>query len=192
LRQEKEPAPLLSRPFPAALFALAAVVAAAAALLAWKRAAEDRAHLVTGDARWIWYKLDFPEPAPLRFRASRESRMDSAPASAAAKLYVDPRGSITVNGTAFPALDQPTGSPLRLLDLAPALAAGVNRIEIDAESPTGAGGILFCLDLPGGARIVSDSSWLVAVHDGNRAGESRHAAVWGRPPMYPWAYPRLP
>jgi hypothetical protein len=189
LRQEKESAPLLSRPFPALLFALAAVLAASAALLAWRRAANDRARLVTGGARWIWYAVDLPESAPLRFRASREFRLDSIPASAKAKLFVDPRGSLTVNSTAFPAVEQRPGSPLRVLDLAPALVAGANRIAIDAESPTGAGGILFALELPGGRSVVSDSAWQVALLDGSRAGESRPAAVWGRPPMYPWGYP---
>jgi hypothetical protein len=187
LRQERDRIPLLSRPPAAILFALFALIVAVAALLAWRRAASDRAHLVTGEARWIWLRLDFPEPATLRFEASREFRLDSAPPSAPVKLFVDPRGSLTVNGKRFASTDQQAGSPLRVFDVAPALVAGENRLVVEAESPTGAGGILFCLDLPGGRRVVSDSSWRV-----RSAGESgsRPAAVWGRPPMYPWGYPR--
>jgi hypothetical protein len=189
LRQETDRVPLLSRPFAAILFALSAVILAAAALLAWKRALSGRANLVTGEARWIWLTLDFPEPRTLHFQASKEFRLDSAPANAPVKLYVEPRGSLTVNGKSFGSADQKPGSPLRVFDAAPALAAGDNRLVIEAESATGAGGILFCLDLPGGRRIVSDSSWRVR---STGDAESRPAAVWGRPPMYPWGYPRLP
>lgn len=155
---------------------------------AWRRAAADRANLATGDARWIWLRLDFPETQPLHFRAWREFRLDAKPASAAAKLFADPRGSLTINSTRFPFLEQRPGSALRVIDAAPALVAGLNRVTIEAETPTGAGGILFCLDLPGGKSIVSDSSWRVAPIDGS--GKETPAAVWGRPPMYPWGYPR--
>jgi hypothetical protein len=188
LRQEKAAAPLLSRPFPALLFVVAAILVASAAGLAWRRAANDRAHLVTGEARWIWFTLDFPEEAPLRFRAWREFRLNSVPPSSRAKLFVDPRGILTVNATAYPPIEQHPGDPLRVLDLTPALVAGDNRILIEAESRTGAGGILFDLELAGGRSLVSDSSWRVARLDGVRVGETRPAAVWGRPPMYPWGY----
>ena len=164
---------------------------AAAAVLAWRRAADDRASLVTAEARWIWLTLDFPEPRPLRFQASREFRLDRVPSTAKSKLFVDPRGSLTVNGANFPSADQKPGSPLRVLDVASALVSGTNRLVIEAESATGAGGILFCLDLPGGRRIVSDSSWRVTRLDSPGTVASHPAAVWGRPPMYPWGYPRL-
>lgn len=189
MRQETGTSPLLSQPPAAILFALFALIVAAAALLAWRRAASDRAHLVTGEARWIWPRLDFPEAETLRFEASRDFRLDSAPASATLKLFVDPRGSLTVNGKSFASADQKAGDPLRVFDVAPALVVGENRLVVEAESPNGAGGILLCLDLPGGRRIVSDSSWRVRSAD---EAESRPAAVWGRPPMYPWGYPKMP
>ena len=189
MRQETVRIPLLSRPGAAILFALFALIVGAEALLAWRRAAEDRAHLVTGGARWIWLTLDFPEPRALHFEASREFRLDSRPASAPICLFVDPHGSLTINGKSFGSADQKAGSPLRVFDAAPALVTGENRLVIEAESPTGAGGILFRMDLPGGRRIVSDSSW--RVRSAGQA-EDRAAAVWGRPPMYPWGYPKAP
>ena len=187
--QETDRSSFLDRPL-RAILALAAIVLAAAGLQAVIRAASDRANVVTAGAQWIWFQLDFPEPRALRFRASREFRLDSKPSKATAKLFVDPRGSLTVNATAFPAAEQKPGSPLRTLDVAPALVTGANRISIDAESPSGAGGILFCLELPGGKSIVSDSSWRVSSLDPSALPEERRAAVWGRPPMYPWGYPK--
>jgi hypothetical protein len=62
---------------------------------------------------------------------------------------------------------------------------------IEAESPTGAGGILFHLDLPGAERVDSDATWRVSPSEAELArGAGTPAAVWGRPPMYPWGYPR--
>ena len=168
------------------------MILGAAALLAWRRAASGRANNSTGEARWIWFRLDFPEPRRLHFRATQEFRLEARPASAAAKLFVDPRGALRINSTAFPRAEQRAGSPLVVFDAAPALLSGDNRVVIEAESETGAGGILFCLDLPGGRRIVSDSSWRVENLDPSGARESLPAAVWGRPPMYPWGYPKMP
>ena len=162
----------------------------AAGLHAWSRSASDRANLATGSARWIWFKLDFPEPQALHFRAWREFRLESRPSKATARLFVDPRGSLTVNAKSFPVQEQHAGSPLRVLDVADALAAGLNRVSIETESPTGAGGILFCLELPDGKSIVSDASWRITPLDAPGSLEERPAAVWGRPPMYPWGYPK--
>src|SRR5215472_14643086 len=66
----------LARPFPAALYLLGVAIVLSAAVLSIARAARDRANLATDGARWIWFKLDFPEPAPIRFRAWREFHLD--------------------------------------------------------------------------------------------------------------------
>ena len=114
----------------------------------------------------------------------------TVPASAKALLYVDRRGVLSVNGSRFPATEQRPGSPLAVLEIAPALVAGGNSLVIEAESPTGAGGILFHLDLPEGS-VDSDASWRVGPADSDLArGGSAPAVVWGRPPLYPWGYPR--
>jgi len=190
--RDPERGSLFSRPFVAILFLLAVVVLAGAAILAWTGARRDRANLVTDGARWIWFTLDIPERKPIHFYASRRFRLESAPSTARATLLADPRGVLTVNARTFPAVEQKPGSSISVLAIAPALVAGENRILIEAESPSGAGGILFCLELPGGSNVVSDSSWEVARTEPARAGESRAAAVWGRPPMYPWGYPEEP
>ncbi len=176
---------------PAVLFLLAALLLAAGALLSWVRAARDRANLVTDGARWIWFTLDVYEQKPARFWTWRDFALDAAPPKADAKLFVDPGGSLTVNGSKFPRVEQRPGSPLAVFDVASALAAGPNRIVIEAESPTGAGGILFCLELPGGLKIISDSTWRIALSEASVGKEDRRAAVWGRPPMYPWGYPHV-
>lgn len=182
---------LLARPLPASLVLLATIVLAAALPLAWVRAARDRASLVTDGARWIWYTLDIGEQRPIHFYASRRFHLDSVPRSAGARLFVDPRGALSVNGRRFPPVEQLPGSDLAVLEVAPALVEGENRVVIEAESPSGAGGILFCLDLPGGESLVSDSSWRVALSEHPAAGEDRAAKAWGRPPMYPWGYPKI-
>ena len=146
---------------------------------------------MTGAARWIWFRLDIKQPGPLRFYAERDFRLETVPASAKAKLFVDRRGSLILNGTRFPASEQRPGSRLKVLEVAPVLVTGLNRAVIEAESPTGAGGVLFCLDLPGGRSVVSDGSWRVSLSQAVLArGGGAPAGVWGRPPMYPWGYPR--
>jgi hypothetical protein len=181
---------LLARPVPAVLFLLAFVIVAGAALLTGTRAMRDRSRLVTGGASWIWLALDIDEPKPVRFYARRDFTIARVPASAKALLYVDRRGVLSVNGSRFPATGQRPGSPLAVLEIAPALVAGGNSLVIEAESPTGAGGILFHLDLPEGTSIDSDAGWRVGLSESDIArGGGARAAVWGRPPMFPWGYP---
>jgi len=181
---------LLARPVPAVLFLLAFVIVAGAALLAGTRAMRDRSRLVTGGASWIWLALDIDEPKPVRFYARRDFAIARVPASAKALLFVDRHGVLSVNGSRFPATEQRPGSPLAVIEIAPALVAGDNSLVIEAESPTGAGGILFHLDLPEGTSIDTDASWRVGLSESNLArGRCARAAVWGRPPMYPWGYP---
>ena len=182
----------LARPVPAVLFLLAFLIVAGAALLAGTRAIRDRSRLVTGRASWIWLALDIDEPKPVRFYARRDFTIARAPASAKALLFVDRRGVLSVNGSRFPAAEQRPGSPLAVFEIGPALVPGDNSLVIEAESPTGAGGILFHLDLPEGTSIDTDASWRVALSESGLArGGAARAAVWGRPPMYPWGYPGI-
>jgi hypothetical protein len=181
---------LFARPVPAALFLLAFLIVAAAAALAGARALRDRSNLQTGRARWIWFAVDIDEAKPVRFFAGRDFTLTRVPPSAKALLFVDRRGVLTVNTSRFPLPEQRPGSPLAVVEIAPALAAGANRVVIEAESPTGAGGILFHFDVPGGESIDSDATWRVSPSQQDLArGAGSPAAVWGRPPMYPWGYP---
>jgi hypothetical protein len=181
----------LARPVPAVLFLLAFLIVAGAALLAGARAMRDRSRLVTGRASWIWLALDIDEPKPVRFYARRDFTIARAPVSAKALLFVDRRGVLSVNGSRFPSTEQRPGSPLAVFEIGPVLVPGDNSLVIEAESPTGAGGILFHLDLPEGTSIDTDASWRVALSESGLArGGGARAAVWGRPPMYPWGYPK--
>lgn len=191
MRQETRS--LFARPIPAALFLLAFLVVASAALFSGTRALRDRRHLVTGGARWIWLTLAVDEPRPVLFYARRDFTLARAPSSAKALVFVDRRGVLTVNGSRFPLPEQRPGSLLAVVDVAAALAAGANRVVIEAESPNGAGGILFHLELPDGARVDSDAAWRVSPSESELArGGGVPAGVWGRPPMYPWGYPAKP
>jgi hypothetical protein len=188
LRQEIRS--LLPRSFRAAAVLIAVLVVAAAVALARARSLRERS-LVTGSARWIWFSLDIKKSAPLRFYAERDFRLETVPASARARLFVDRRGSLIINGSRFAASEHLPGSRLSVVEIAPALVTGVNRAVIEAESPTGAGGILFCLDLPEGMSVVSDGSWRVSLSQTVLArGGGAPAGVWGKPPMYPWGYPK--
>jgi len=160
------------------------------AALALHRVSADRALLATGPAEWIWYSSLVPKAVPLRFYAVREIDLAAAPAHASARVFVDREHVLFVNGQRAGGGTQRPGDALAVYEVAPLLRSGVNRFVIEASSPTGIGGILFALDL-GGWTLVSDGRWRVDRDAAARTGQGRYRpVVWGRPPMYPWGYPR--
>lgn len=174
---------------------IALAILAASAGRSLLRAHADRLSLATGPAEWIWYTARVPQPRPVRFYATRDFELPRAPARAFAKVFVDREHVLYVNGRRAAAGVQQTGEPLAVYDLTRYLTGGVNRLAIEASSPTGIGGILFSLDLDGFGRdaVFSDGRWRVdlsarAIREGGRY----RPQVWGRPPQYPWRYPRLP
>ena len=172
--------------------AAALVLAAGAVVQAARRTIGDRRFLTTGSARWIWLTRDIPEPRSLSFRAMANFAISGEPPRAApCRIFAGGSWTLEVNGGRAGAGTQHPGDALAVLDLARRLRAGDNRVAIDVSSPDGAGGILFWLDLGGGRTVVSDGAWRVTPLS-PEAGPERAAAVWGRPPMYPWRYPRLP
>ncbi|HSS43929.1 MAG TPA: hypothetical protein VLO07_01210 [Thermoanaerobaculia bacterium] len=184
----------LSRPAPALFFALGAAIVASAAMLAGVRACRDRALLATGQARWIWCSRDISRPSPVRFYATRGFLLREVPATAMARIFVDRRWRLFINGVPLAAGEQRPGDRLEVWDVTSSLTRGANRVAIEAESPSGVGGILFCLDLGGGRKpVVSDASWRVeSSEEAIVAGGGTPALEWGSPPMYPWGYPRPP
>jgi hypothetical protein len=185
----------LSRPGPAFFFALLVLVVGAAALHALVRAHEDRMRLATGRAAWIWYTGRLAEPRPIRFWATRDFTLPVKPGRALAKVFVDRAHVLYVNGVKAGEGTQRPGDPLALYEVAPLLVAGPNRIAIEAGSPTGIGGVLFAMDVENFGRdaLVSDAGWRVDLEETarERGGRDR-PMVWGRPPQYPWGYPRMP
>jgi len=183
-----------SRPFPALLFAVAAVVVTVATLRATLRMHADRERLETGAAEWIWFSRDIRRPSWVRFYATRDFRLAQKPPAAMAKVFGDRRHVLYVNGFGLGGTEQRPGDPFFLHDLTPQLRQGENRVVIVLESNTGVGGLLFALDVAGLGRnaIVSDERWRVDFDAAAIERGGRYPAVsWGRPPMYPWGYPAL-
>ena len=102
-----------------------------------------------------------------------------------------------VNGVRVGAGSHRPEDPLALYEVAPLLVAGRNRVALEAGSPTGIGGVLLSLDVDGFGRdaVVTDAGWRVDLEasalDSVEGGRYR-PIVWGRPPQYPWGYPRMP
>jgi len=168
--------------------------AAAAGVVAWRRAALDRRFLATGPARWIWYAHDLPKPAPLAFTAWKDFRLAEAPPRPLhALLFVDREGTLELNGAVVGRVSRKPGDPFARFDATPYLRAGENRVRITAAHPTGAGGLLFALELPDGTQLGTDGTWRLEKAPGTGKGEPpRAAVVWGKPPLYPWGYPAVP
>jgi len=186
---------LLSRPSFALLYVLALAIVATAAIRATLRAHSERELSRTGKAQWIWYSRDVKEPGPIAFVATRDVVLDRAPDRATAKVFADAWHVLWINGKRVGGGKQGPGDPLALYEAASWFRAGVNRIAIEAGSETGVGGLLFSLDLSLSGRdaVVSDERWRVDTSSAAiGAGGKYRAAVWGRPPMYPWGWPRLP
>lgn len=184
-----------SRPFAAFLFTLVALIVGSAAIRATFRMHADRDLLETGEAEWIWFSRDVPRPAWVRFYMTRDFDLPEAPVSAVAKVFGDRRHVLYINGFGLGGGELAPGDPLWLHDLTPQVRKGKNRIVIVLESNTGIGGLLFALDVAGLGRnvVVSDERWRFDFSESAISRGGRFPAVsWGRPPMYPWRYPRLP
>jgi hypothetical protein len=197
LRQEtpsKAPS-IWSRPASAALFVLAATLAASSAALTLWRRHEDRLHRVTGRAEWIWYARAGRKPSPLRFYATRDVELGAAPRRAEARFFVDPEYVLYVDGRRVGAGARRPGDALAVVDLTTSLHPGSNRIAVEASSADGVGGILFSVAGEGldSDAFASSARWSVSLDPAAiTQGGGRPAIVWGSPPQYPWGYPRLP
>ena len=86
-------------------------------------------HGATGRAEWIWYAYRMPQPAPIRFFATRAFALAEKPGRALAKLFVDREHVLWVNGERAGAGQQQPGDPLALYEIASFLRAGENRVD---------------------------------------------------------------
>ena len=196
MRQETAPrAPFLRGSARRALLALALLIAAVAAASSWHRRVEDRRHLSTGRAEWIWYARAGRMPQPLHFYAFRDFDLAAAPRPTRALVFADPEAVLWVDGARVAELRQKPGDALAIVDLAPHLRAGRNRLVLEASSEDGIGGLLFGVEGEGidSAAMASGPGWRVT-RDAREAesGAGRPAIVWGRPPQAPWGYPERP
>ena len=159
---------------------VAAMASARAIDLAWKRTESSE----TGRARWIWATDDVKTENPATFIASRSFSLSVPAPVARAKVFVDRSYRLVVDGRLVGAGGMKPGDPIDTIDLPGGLAAGDHTIAIEGASPSGIGGILFALDLPGAGRavVVSDAAWTVG---------GKPVFVWGEPPMHPWGFPGL-
>ena len=180
---------------PRALLAIALLIAAAAAAVGFARRLEDRRHLHTGAAAWIWYARAGAKPRPIHFYAFREWDLAAAPRRARALVFADPEAVVWINGRRAAELEQRPGDALASVDLAPLLRGGRNRIVFEASSEDGIGGLLFWAEGDGidSNAIASGPGWRVTRDAGEaESGAGQPAVVWGRPPQSPWGYPELP
>lgn len=163
---------------------IAIVVAAGASAravdLAWRRAESSE----TGSAKWIWATDDVKSERPAKFVAVRRFEIGEPVPSGRAKVFVDRAYRFYLDGRLVGSGSMKPGDPADVFDLPGGLQRGAHEVAIEAESPSGIGGILFALDLAGAGRnaVVSDASWEVG---------GQPVFVWGEPPMYPWGFPTL-
>lgn len=178
-----------ARPFPAFLIALVAFAVGIQGVTELVRA-RRLSELGLAGAKWIWVAKS-PDPAPVHFSAIREFRLDAVPKSADARVFVDRRFQLWVNGNRAGAGGQKPGDPLQRFDVGALLRPGQNTVAIVAESSAGIGGILFALSPESGSPIlVSDRFWTVDPTGLEiRVPTKTRAVVLGRPPMQPWRWP---
>jgi hypothetical protein len=163
------------------LIVAAAAGAARAVDLAWRRLESSE----TGRAQWIWWGDDVKRPHPVRFTALRSVAIEEEVTDARIKVFVDRKYRVLLDGRVVGAGGMAPGDALDVWDVSGRFPRGVHTLAVEAESPTGIGGILFALDISGHGlnAVVSDGSWTI---------DGRPAFVWGEPPMYPWRFPALP
>jgi len=140
-------------------------------------------------ARWVWISAA-PERTPVCFSAVREFSLPAVPSRAIARIFVDPRFALWLNGSLAGEGGERPGDPPAELEVARFLRRGKNTVAIVAESPDGVGGILFSLETgTESAAVVSGPDWSIDPSGRSLSPSgSRRAAVLGRPPLYPWGY----
>lgn len=179
-----------AHPFPALLLAIVVFAVGAWSVLELVRA-RRLAEVGVPGAKWIWLSRS-PDAFPTHFSAVRRFEISAPPRVAEARIFVDRRFQLWVNGSRAGQGGQAPGDAIRRIDVAPLLRAGSNVVAVVAESPIGIGGILFALDVGTGRPvIVSDGRWSVDPTGVEIASPTRiPATVLGRPPMRPWGWPR--
>ena len=146
--------------FPLLFLALVTLALLSQGILSLVEGRRARANGFDG-AHWVWISAA-PERAPVRFAAVREFSLPAAPSRAIARIFVDPRFALWLNGSLAGAGSQRPGDPPVELEVARLLRKGKNTVAIVAESSDGVGGILFSLETgSGNPAIVSGPDWSI-------------------------------
>jgi hypothetical protein len=156
------------------------------------------ASLPTGDAQWIWKKLDRKDHYPVAFYAIRDFDLESPPARARLLVTADEEYVLTLNGKRIGAGAYEPGAPLDVYEVGALLFPGGNRLVVELRSACGAGGLLLSLqDGAGRDLVASDEHWrlfprhqLGLVRGWLPIGGGEPAFCWGYPPMGRWGQPR--
>jgi len=159
-----------------------------------------RAELPTGEAQWIWRRIDRKDHYPTAFYAVRDFDLDTPPARARLLITADEEYVVTLNAKRIGAGAYDSGARLDVYEVGPLLLPGGNRLVVELRSARGAGGLLATLqDETSGRRLViSDESWRIfprhelgLVRGWLPIGGGESAFCWGYPPIARWGRPRV-
>lgn len=144
---------------------------------------------LTGQARWIWVTAELERPYPTRAVFVAAFEVGEPGPGALLKVAADRDYVAWVNGVASACGWSRPGFRLDVYDISHLLRPGKNRVRIEVRSPTPVGGLLAALDLPGQKTnaVVTGRDFLLE----SKNGLVTPPVVWGAPPRYPWAYPRV-
>lgn len=164
------------------------------ALPAWRTRS-----LPTGDAQWIWRKIDHKSYQPAAFYAIRDFDLESPPPRARLLVTADEEYVLTLNGKRIGAGAYEHGAPLDAYEVGPLLRSGGNRLVAELRSGRGAGGFLASLeDAATGRHVVgTDEEWRIFPHHELGLvrgwlpiGGGEAAFSWGPPPIGRWGIPK--
>jgi len=148
----------------------------------------ELSHL-TGEARWVWVTQELERPYPVRGVFVARFELSQPGPGALLKVCADREYVATVNGVMAGCGWSRPGFRLDVYDVSHLLRPGANTVSIEVRSPTPVGGLLAALDLPGGRKsaVITGRDFLLQEASGRLVAPP---VVWGRPPRYPWSYPR--
>lgn len=176
---------------------LAFVLVFTASFCHLQRTYERKFFDVTGEAKWIWAQHPLNANAPLAFFAAREFSLPEKRAITHLKILADPEYTIYVNGQ--PVISRRAGDGKRsldVIDLAPIVKTGRNRIVVAVRAPQGFGGLIASIDLAAenAAWLVTDERWNIyrrwdpAILTRDLPAEAQRPMVIGEPPVGQWDF----
>ena len=180
---------------------IGAGVVFALALAARARPVLRARSLPTGDAQWIWRRIDRMDHAPTAFYALRDFDLpDPPPDRARLLIAADEEYVLTLNGRRIGAGAYQPGTVLDVYEVGPLLLPEGNRLMVELRSGKGAGGLLASLvdEATDRAIVGTDERWrtfgtheLGLLRGWLPAGRGEPAQCWGVPPIGRWGVPRV-